>query len=316
MSQIESGIYRLQNTVSGKVYIGSAANTNRRRSQHYFDLRHGKHANSHLQKSWNKHGEDAFEFKVLIRCAKEYLIRLEQEAIDDYRDTLGWEMMYNNATRAGSQLGMKHSPESIAKMSASSKGKKASPETRVKLSAMRRGRKLSSRWRANMSAAQKGRKISSEHRAKISEANQGKPAWNKGKKCPPEVREKISASLKGRKLSPDCIAKIKIRMRTPEARARASVAGTGRVPWNKDKKADPETRKKISASLKGNKNSKGKKHSPEICAANSARQKGRKASPATRAKMSAAAKGKNTWTKGKPWSPARRKAYEERKKNK
>ena len=58
-------IYMIINVINGKFYIGSAWDYKRRISQHKSELRHGKHANSYLQRSWDKYGEEAFEFKIL-----------------------------------------------------------------------------------------------------------------------------------------------------------------------------------------------------------------------------------------------------------
>ena len=64
-----------------------------------------------------------------------------------------------------SHLGVKHTPESIAKIVAAKLGKKASPETRQK-----------------MSIAKRGRPCTLETRAKISDANRGEngPNWKGG----------------------------------------------------------------------------------------------------------------------------------------
>ena len=58
-------IYMIINVINGKFYIGSAWDYKRRISQHKSELRHNRHANSYLQRSWNKFGEEAFEFEIL-----------------------------------------------------------------------------------------------------------------------------------------------------------------------------------------------------------------------------------------------------------
>lgn len=226
MSQIESGIYRLQNTVSGKVYIGSAVDIKKRWREHLCVLRQGKHHNRFLQRSWNKHGPAAFEFKVVLYCEPSTLIHNEQLWIDKYE----WEILYNIRPIADSSFGIKHTPEFCAKISASkkgtipwNKGKKASLEHRAKLT----GKKRSTEARAKMSAAKKGGKLTPEHRAAIGAAH-------KGRKQTPEHIANASAAHKGIK-------------RSPESRARMSAAQKRRKYSH-----SPETRAKMSAALKGN----------------------------------------------------------------
>jgi group I intron endonuclease len=66
--QGESGIYKITNIISGKIYIGCTSNIKNRKRGHYHDLRNGKHGNSYLQKAWVKYGEENFQFEVLEEC--------------------------------------------------------------------------------------------------------------------------------------------------------------------------------------------------------------------------------------------------------
>lgn len=59
------GIYSILNNVTGKYYIGEAVNLNRRKICHFSELRKNRHKNDHLQKSFNKYGEEAFVFTVI-----------------------------------------------------------------------------------------------------------------------------------------------------------------------------------------------------------------------------------------------------------
>lgn len=60
-------IYAIQNTVNNKYYIGLTCEPKKRRQQHLCDLRRGDHFNVRLQKSFNKHGEQAFSFRVITK---------------------------------------------------------------------------------------------------------------------------------------------------------------------------------------------------------------------------------------------------------
>lgn len=63
-----SGVYLIINTVSKKYYIGSAKRFYTRSSQHLRALKNNKHHNQYLQNSFNKYGENSFEFHVLEVC--------------------------------------------------------------------------------------------------------------------------------------------------------------------------------------------------------------------------------------------------------
>ena len=75
---MKSGIYKIENKVNGKVYIGSSNSIRRRWQKHKALLRHGKHQNSHLQAAWDKYGEDNFSFSVIELCPIDQLISREQ----------------------------------------------------------------------------------------------------------------------------------------------------------------------------------------------------------------------------------------------
>lgn len=59
------GIYSIFNNITGKYYIGETVNLNKRKICHFSDLRNNRHRNDHLQKSFNKYGEEAFTFTVI-----------------------------------------------------------------------------------------------------------------------------------------------------------------------------------------------------------------------------------------------------------
>lgn len=79
-----TGIYVIQQKSSGKKYIGSTKNSFAARwRSHLHELKHNKHHSIHLQRSWNKYGEDDFEFIIVrhVLDSKEVLVE-EQRWID------------------------------------------------------------------------------------------------------------------------------------------------------------------------------------------------------------------------------------------
>lgn len=64
----ESGIYKIENNINHKIYVGQSKNIHNRMLQHRSELRHRKHINSHLQKAVDKYGLDNFSFIVIEKC--------------------------------------------------------------------------------------------------------------------------------------------------------------------------------------------------------------------------------------------------------
>lgn len=124
------GIYEIRNLINGKQYIGSAQYFARRFAQHRHNLREGTHCNAHLQASWNKHGELAFEFKEIFICDESELIAHERALIERFKP------VYNIAPVAGSQLGYRHTDETRAKLSEIVKNRPLSPAQKAHLSQM------------------------------------------------------------------------------------------------------------------------------------------------------------------------------------
>jgi group I intron endonuclease len=68
-----TGIYKIENTINKKVYIGQSNNISLRFSNHKYELNNNKHSNSHLQRAWNKYGKENFTFEILCECNLEEL---------------------------------------------------------------------------------------------------------------------------------------------------------------------------------------------------------------------------------------------------
>lgn len=77
----KSGIYYIMNLVNKKVYIGSSMNVYQRLHRHKSDLKKDRHANKHLQNSFNKH-LGKFKAGLLMECKPCDLLFFEQCTID------------------------------------------------------------------------------------------------------------------------------------------------------------------------------------------------------------------------------------------
>lgn len=59
-----AGIYKITNTITGKVYVGQSQNVYERRREHFVALRHNKHENKLMQHDWNTNNR-GFRFDVI-----------------------------------------------------------------------------------------------------------------------------------------------------------------------------------------------------------------------------------------------------------
>lgn len=110
-------IYVIENKNSEKFYIGRTNDPAARKRGHFSELRRGIHGNPRLQASFNKHGESAFEFKVVDSAPSDSIHEKEAEwfaAFDCNKDYL-----YNChfKTFGGPKIFKPHTPESAAKIS-------------------------------------------------------------------------------------------------------------------------------------------------------------------------------------------------------
>jgi len=119
----QSGIYKITNLVNNKIYIGSSTNLDKRKYEHFYDLKLNKHHSKYLQNSYNKHGVDNFKFETLAYCPSEYRIKLEQWFMDNLNPA------FNILKLAASPLGRKHTEETKNKMSVIRIGKVQTQET-------------------------------------------------------------------------------------------------------------------------------------------------------------------------------------------
>ena len=200
------GIYCITNTITNKVYVGSTVNLHRRCVAHLRTLRANKHHSAKLQRAWNKYGEEAFVFAVLLECDKKLLSDLEQFFVDKlHAYTDGYNIYslvgYNPALHKGAKKGHKHTKETKIKMSISAskvQRKPLSEEHKEKLRQTQLGRKFTPEEKAAVTAGKLGKPRSEETKAKLS-------AYRTGLKTGPhseETKAKISASNIGKHSKP------------------------------------------------------------------------------------------------------------------
>jgi len=158
------GVYQIQNVINYHRYIGSSINIEGRISGHSRGLERNCHSNMHLQRAFNKYGEDSFEYDILMICDLNMLSWYEQRCLDKFKPE------YNIAT------------DTISPM----RGKKFSEKYRNKISKSLIGNK-------NML----GHRHTEESRKKMSEVQKGHPPSNNkggftGHKHNDETKKKLS----------------------------------------------------------------------------------------------------------------------------
>lgn len=157
MTKWNSGIYQIRNLINNKRYIGQTANFQKRKQIHFKDLKSkSKHTNPHLQKAYNKYGEENFVFEILEyinltnenEFNKNKLSERENDWVKYYSPNV-----YNIRIVSQSNLGIKFGPRS--------------EQSKINMSNAQKGHPVSEQAKINMSNAQKGKKRSKEAVEKI-----------------------------------------------------------------------------------------------------------------------------------------------------
>lgn len=111
MNEKYSCIYQIKNVITNKLYIGQTKDYYSRIRSHLYFLRRGISDCKKLQYSFNKHGEDAFEFSIIEMCPEDELDDREIYWIEKL-DTV--DNGYNLCYGGGGLRGYKQSEDAIA----------------------------------------------------------------------------------------------------------------------------------------------------------------------------------------------------------
>jgi group I intron endonuclease len=138
-----TGIYRIVNTISKKAYVGQSVRVKKRVGEHFRLLRLGKHPNRHLQRSFNKHGADAFAWEIEVECAEASDLDTLENAFLCGEAWFNEPLSYNIANEAKVPMrGKKHTEKTRQQISRSKVGHRGhvTEDYRQRLSAAQRKR--------------------------------------------------------------------------------------------------------------------------------------------------------------------------------
>lgn len=111
--EIICGVYSITNKLNNKKYIGKSDNIYVRWDEHRKDLNKGVHHNKHLQRAWNKYGEENFIFEIVEKCKNDDIAYQRERYWVRYYDS--FKNGYNMNEGGTGGLGYTHTEENIEK---------------------------------------------------------------------------------------------------------------------------------------------------------------------------------------------------------
>lgn len=96
------GIYKIENIINGRLYIGSSIDINKRIKRHKNDLIKNKHINVYLQRDFNKYGMDCYNFECVEICDINNIRDIEQKYLDNIFSCEKFNEKYYNISRSSS----------------------------------------------------------------------------------------------------------------------------------------------------------------------------------------------------------------------
>lgn len=256
-------VYKITNTITGKVYIGQTVKKLDRRWKAHVYKTYKQEGSDHIHNAIRKYGHEVFTQEILVTCQTKWSMNMwERKHIFEHKS---YDYSYGyNMTFGGDSVPL--TPEGCAKISKANRGRKQTPEQIEKRIAPLRGRKLSDERRQQISDSHKTRSpVSDETRRKQSESHCQRYEENpqlkidagnraKGRKTSEETKRKQSDVKKGKSNGPfsdeACRNMSEARLRFFQENPEAKVAMSERL---KGKKQSPEQIKKSADARRGKK---------------------------------------------------------------
>lgn len=106
-----SGIYKIENKVNGKIYIGQSVDVYRRLKKHIWDIKNEN--NQYLYRAFRKYGIENFTYELIEECPIEELNEKEKYYIKKFNSYVGYDNAngYNLNIGGGSNIGWKPTEE-------------------------------------------------------------------------------------------------------------------------------------------------------------------------------------------------------------
>ena len=154
-----SCIYKITNLIDDKVYIGQTTNYRKRKTTHFAHLRRNAHCNEHLQRAFNKYGEENFAIEIIKECGANDLDYWEIYFINKFK---ACDKRYGYNLIDGGQKYRHHTKEVRAKISKRLKGKPFTKEHKNNLAKANHLRVISQEQQDEMTRKMRETKLKME----------------------------------------------------------------------------------------------------------------------------------------------------------
>lgn len=134
-----AGIYKITNSITGKIYIGQAQNLKRRIAEHGWQCKQSS-GSFYFHNAIKKYGYENFYAELLEKVDDLKLLNEREQYWMDFYKSYNKKFGYNTCSIAGSCRGNKATDETRKKLSDSLKGRKLSKETIEKMKLGRIGK--------------------------------------------------------------------------------------------------------------------------------------------------------------------------------